>query len=314
MMIPGNPSTVQMGQLRDSSQAGALAAAVGGGGGVSEVGQQPGLSQAPSSPQAQPPQVLGTEPQFGEVLKRIQGKYGERAAPLREIKKTLGKDDFLRMMVAQMKNQDPTNPFKAEQMASEIAQFTSVEQLQNMNQGMKQLAQQNKPLEQMTMTHMIGKKVTLDRERFVHLAGENDVLSFQLPRNAESLNLKIINEAGEMVFEKEMGPHAMGETTFVWDGLQNNHLPAKGGHFLYRVQAQDQKGLPLELNPQGEGVVVGVNFQGAEPVFLVGNPAQPEKVVMSSIIKIEAAAAVSAVVAGAAATAATAPATLAGKE
>src|SRR6476619_2933183 len=76
---------------------------------------------------------------FGDVYSQIQAKFGEKAEKPREIKKTLGKDDFLKIMVAQMKNQDPTNPFKAEQMATEVAQFTSVEQLQNVNQNLAKM-------------------------------------------------------------------------------------------------------------------------------------------------------------------------------
>jgi flagellar basal-body rod modification protein FlgD len=76
-----------------------------------------------------------TSTKFGDVFNEIQAKYGAKAEKPREIKKSLGKDDFLRIMITQMKNQDPTNPFKAEQMATEIAQFTSVEQLQNINQN-----------------------------------------------------------------------------------------------------------------------------------------------------------------------------------
>src|SRR3954467_1313029 len=129
----------------------------------------------PGTPEA------ATAPKFGEVYNQIMTRYGEKTEKPREAKKTLGKDDFLRIMVTQMKNQDPTNPFKAEQMATEIAQFTSVEQLQNVNQNLNKMAAQNKPLENMAMTNLIGKTVTIDRERFPHLEGQPEALTFNLP-------------------------------------------------------------------------------------------------------------------------------------
>jgi flagellar basal-body rod modification protein FlgD len=120
-----------------------------------------------------------TDPQFGDVLSKIQSQYGAKADKPREIKKTLGKDDFLKIMITQMQHQDPTNPFKAEQMAQEMAQFTSVEQMQNMNSSLKQMAQQHNPLEKLAMTNLIGKTVTVDRDRFPHSEGENESLSFK---------------------------------------------------------------------------------------------------------------------------------------
>src|SRR5436189_6449824 len=97
-----------------------------------------------------------TDAKFGEVWNNIQAKYGAKAEKPREIKKTLGKDDFLRIMITQMRHQDPTQPFKAEQFASEMAQFTSVEQLQNLNQGLAKMANANQPLERLAMTNLIG--------------------------------------------------------------------------------------------------------------------------------------------------------------
>src|SRR5579885_3431898 len=102
-----------------------------------------------------------TDAKFGDVLGKIQAKYGAKPEKQREIKKTLGKDDFLKIMITQLKNQDPTSPFKAEQMATEMAQFTSVEQLQNVNQNLGKLQNAQLPLERLAMTNMIGKIVTI---------------------------------------------------------------------------------------------------------------------------------------------------------
>ena len=92
-----------------------------------------------------------TQAKFGEVWQQIQSKYGAKPEKPREIKKTMGKDDFLRIMITQMKHQDPMEPFKAEQFATQMAQFTSVEQLQNLNQAMGKMANQNQPLERLAI-------------------------------------------------------------------------------------------------------------------------------------------------------------------
>ena len=179
-----------------------------------------------------------TDPKYGEIWKQLQSKYGAKAEKPREIKKTLGKDDFLRIMVTQMKHQDPTSPFKAEQFASEMAQFASVEQLQNLNQSMNKLTSANQPLERLSMTNLIGKTVTVDRERFPHTEGSNESLSFGLSRDASQVHVTVVSEAGETVFEKDMGALAQGENSFSWDGTKSNTLPAKSGTYQYKIKAR----------------------------------------------------------------------------
>lgn len=228
-----------------------------------------------------------TAPKFGEIYDQIQAKYGAKPEKPREIKKSLGKDDFLRIMLTQMKNQDPTNPFKAEQMATEVAQFTTVEQLQNVNQNLTKMSTQNRPLEQMAMTNMIGKTITIDRQRFPHMEGQNESLSFNLPRDAATVKLAIVSEGGETVLEKELGSQKAGEVSFAWDGFKSNTLPAKGGNYMLRVEAKNDKGQNIESNPQAKAQVIGVSFEGNEPVFLVGNAQHHDKVTMRNIVRVD---------------------------
>jgi flagellar basal-body rod modification protein FlgD len=228
-----------------------------------------------------------TDPKFGDVLTKIQAQYGAKAEKPREIKKTLGKDDFLKIMITQMQHQDPTSPFKAEQMAQEMAQFTSVEQMQNMNQSLKKMSEQHNPLEKLAMTNLIGKTVTVDRARFPHAQGENEALSFTLPRNAKSVQVALIDGSGEVVLEKDLGPQKQGENTFSWDGLKGNHLPAKGGDYMFRIEAKDEGDHEIDTNSEHQGRVIGVSFEGAEPVLLVGDAKQQTKVTMKNVVRID---------------------------
>lgn len=233
------------------------------------------------------PQEASTAPKFNEVLQQIQAKYGARPEKPREIKKTLGKDDFLKIMITQMKHQDPTSPFKADQMAAQMAQFASVEQLQNVNQSLGKMATANQPVERMAMTNMIGKVVTVDRERFPHTEGQSEALSFVLPRDAKDVKVAIVSETGETVFEKDLGSLKSGENSFSWDGTKINTLPAKAGTYLLRVAAIDEKEQAIDTNPQARTRVVGVSFEGSEPVFLVGDARSQAKVTMRNIVRVE---------------------------
>jgi flagellar basal-body rod modification protein FlgD len=227
---------------------------------------------------------------FGDLWKQIQTQYGAKPDKPREIKKQLGKDDFLRIMITQMKNQDPTNPFKAEEMATQMAQFASVEQLQNMNMSMTKMANANQPLERLAMTGLIGKTITIDRERFTHQSdNETSSLGYSLERPSKSTKLKIMSEQGETILEKDLGPQKAGDNTFVWDGAKTNGMNTKPGNFIFRVEAVDDGGRAIAMQTKGQAKVVGVAFDGPEGVLLVGNPNSPQKITMRNVIRIDSA-------------------------
>ncbi len=228
-----------------------------------------------------------TEAKFGDLWKQIQTQYGAKPDKGREIKKVLGKDDFLRIMITQMKNQDPSSPFKAEEMATQMAQFASVEQLQNLNTSMGKMVNANQPLERLAMTGLIGKTITIDRERFVHNENSTSSLSYVLDKPTKQTKLKIISEQGETILEKDLGPQKAGEQTFVWDGGKTNGLATKGGNYIFRIDAEDVSGRALPMQTKGQAKVVGVAFDGPEGVLLVGNPNSPQKITMRNIIRID---------------------------
>jgi flagellar basal-body rod modification protein FlgD len=228
-----------------------------------------------------------TAAQFGEVLKSIQSKYGAKADKAREIKKTLGKDDFLKIMITQMKNQDPTKPFNADEMAAQMAQYASVEQLQNVNQNLTKMSTDHQASDRMAMTNMIGKTITVDRERFPHTEGVTESLGYTLTKNASEVKLSVINEAGETVYEKDIGAQKAGEQTYGWDGIRTNTLPAKTGGYTFKISAKDERGAPLPTNPKTQGKVIGVSFEGAEPTLLVGDAHQQQKVTMKNVIQVD---------------------------
>lgn len=228
-----------------------------------------------------------TEGQFGDLWKKIQTKYGAKPEKPREIKKALGKDDFLKIMITQMKNQDPTKPFKAEEMATQMAQFASVEQLQNLNTSVGKMANSNQPLERLAMTNLIGKTVTIDRERFVHNENETSSLGFGLARDAAKTKIKIISESGETILEKDLGESKAGDQTFVWDGAKTNGMPVKSGNFIYKIEAVDAGDRSIAMDTRSQSKVVGVAFEGPEGVLLVGDANSPQKITMRNVIRID---------------------------
>lgn len=89
----------------------------------------------------------------------INNIIGTNQLPAQEItagKQAMGKDDFLKLMLLQMKNQDPLDPMDNQAMLSQMAQFTSLEQMSNLN---KNFADANTTASFMDATRLLGKEV-----------------------------------------------------------------------------------------------------------------------------------------------------------
>ena len=218
----------------------------------------------------------------------FQAKYGKKPEKPREVKKTLDKDDFLKIMVTQMQHQDPTNPFETDKLAQEIAQISTVEQLSNVNTALKQLAESQAPIKRMQSTSLIGKVVTVDRSVFGHEAGKNSVLSYTLPSNAQELDVKIMSDSGEVVAQRRIGATDAGANNFIWDGKQDNTTPAKTGRYFFRLEARDADGRNVSVNTVMRKPVIGVSYQGDDAMLFVGDSQNQEKISLSEITKIEA--------------------------
>ena len=228
-----------------------------------------------------------TEAEFGDVWKSMQAQYGEKHAKPRTVKKQMDKDDFLKIMVTQMKNQDPMSPMKADQFATQLAQFTSVEQLQNLNQKMGQMTKANQPLERLAMTNLIGKIVTVDRNRVVHSENEMSTLNYEMPANAKEAKLSILNEAGEKIATRDLGPSKKGTHDYQWDGKKDDGMAASSGNYVFRVEAVDGAGKSIPIQGSKQLPVVGISFDGGEGTLLVGDVKNPTKTSMRNITRID---------------------------
>lgn len=233
------------------------------------------------------PKDGGNREKTNDALKRIQEEYGKKDDKAREPVKKLGKDDFFRIMVTQIKNQDPTKPYDNEQMASQMAQFTSLEQMINVNANLVKLAEAQQPLHHMGAAGLMGKWVTTDMSRVSHTEGKWTSLSFDLPADAANVKVALINEKGETVRELEKKDLKKGVNKIDWDGRRSNNMQAPSGAYTVQVRAENARGQSIPVNTNNRHQVVGVSFEGKETVLLVGDPKSPQKVMLKAISRIE---------------------------
>ncbi len=196
----------------------------------------------------------------------------------------LDKDAFFKLMLAQIKHQDPTNPMKSDEMAAQLAQFTSLEQLTNINTKLDDLAKAQQPATQCQALNFIGKAISSDTSKVLRGVGDkNHDLRFTLPNEPDKMTLTIKDADGQEVRSYEMNNLKKGDNKIVWNGLDKQDGSTRAGEYYFEVVAMGKDGQKMAVETSHTGTVTGVNYTADGPVLMVGNQA----VKLSDVQKIE---------------------------
>ena len=183
----------------------------------------------------------------------------------------LGKDAFMTLLLTQMKNQDPTNPLKSHEMAAQLAQFTSLEKLNNINDGIANLRKDNQPDHNFQALTFIGKTVTMDNSKIQRAepTATHD-LKFLLAGDAQKANVEVRDAAGVVVRTLEMKNLKAGPNKIAWNGKNDEGKDMPVGDYTLNVEALGSNGKKLFAQTKAEGIVTGVNFTAHGPQLLMG--------------------------------------------
>lgn len=185
----------------------------------------------------------------------------------------LGKDDFLRLLVMQLRFQDPMNPLKGTEFAAQLAQFSSVEQLSNINTKLSESLQNNTLLAQSInnalSATLVGKEVRATMDTFSYNGTSPVKFGYTLSASAESIVVKVRDSAGNVVKTFRQTDTSKGDTSIEWDGKDDHGKQVKSGTYTFTVEAEDAKGQTISVSSFIIGVVQSVRFKPEGSVFLV---------------------------------------------
>ena len=153
-------------------------------------------------------------------------------------------DRFLKLLVTQMKNQDPLNPLDNAQVTTQMAQLSTVSGIEKLNATMQALTKS----QAFQAAGLIGRSVLAPGE-FINLKGGVGAAGMELPSGADSVKVKILDANGALVRELDLGKQSEGAVLFQWDGLTTGGVAAPDGAYGFAVSAEQagKQVIPVSL-------------------------------------------------------------------
>jgi flagellar basal-body rod modification protein FlgD len=191
--------------------------------------------------------------------------------------KSVGKDEFMKLLLAQLRNQDPLKPMDSTDFTAQLAQFSSLEQLQNLNTTLE-----IQGVNQMTLTYaqsvnMIGKEVVSNSGNTVTANGQTIELNYKLTKDAQSVTVIIVDKNGKTIKTWDESAKKEGMNSAKWDSSG-----VEKGDYTYMIEAKDSSGAPVTYETMTTGVVTAVHFRSNQILVTVNGREVP----LSSISEV----------------------------
>lgn len=178
-------------------------------------------------------------------------------------KSQLDKEDFLTLLVVQMQHQDPLNPMDDKQFTAELAQFSSLEQLTQINQGVSALGETTAHQEMVNAASYIGKTIRAVGDNLsIHEDGSVSTMYYKLADKAEKVYMNIFDQNGNIVRTVQLGAQAAGDHEFKWDGKDWKGKTLPEGVYFLAMAAEGEDGSAILTQTEVAGEVSAVQYSG----------------------------------------------------
>jgi flagellar basal-body rod modification protein FlgD len=179
---------------------------------------------------------------------------------------SLGQEQFLKLMTAQMTHQDPSQPMQNGEFITQMAQFGTVSGIQDLQKSFSEFAGSINSSQALQATSLVGRHVSAPGTKGILEAGGDISGDINLSSSSPNVDVKIINsETGEVVKDMALGEHGVGKIPFVWDGLNSHGVMASPG--VYKIEATayidgQNTALETDINSRVDSVSMGSGANG----------------------------------------------------
>lgn len=182
----------------------------------------------------------------------------------------LGRDQFLTLFLTQLNNQDPLNPMDSSEFSSQLAEFSSLEQLFNINDNLEALHDVQDNGNRFQALELIGKEIKMEGNMLSLDDNMTPSGGFTLNSTADC-SVFVYDENGNHIREISLGILNAGHHTFDWDGMDEDGVMMDPDVYGFRIGAVTETGQSLDVETQIKGLVDRVDLTGEDPLLYIGD-------------------------------------------
>jgi len=183
---------------------------------------------------------------------------------------TLDMNAFLEMFMTQLKYQDPTNPLESYELASQLAQFSTVEQLTTLNNSVSDQQDLLLSINYGQMVNMVGKEVVGLDNSLQLKEGQTNRGAYRLDTSAAEVTVKITDSQGGVVRTMTLGAKTAGQYDLEWDGRNDAGETMPDGTYKFTVMAEDNGGNSIDVTEMVIDKVYAFRFDSGSPYLILG--------------------------------------------
>lgn len=197
----------------------------------------------------------------------------------------LGKNEFLKLLVTQMNNQDPLSPQENGEFIAQLAQFSTVEGIETLNTSMESLLTGYQSSQALQASSLVGRTVIVPADQAMVDTEKGIKGQLALPATSDNVYVNVTDAAGSVVTRLNLGSQPSGMHDFVWDGTDSSGNLMPPGRYKFEAQATiggENKQLATLLPANVDSVSLG-NGKGGEMML---NVAGLGSISLSNIVSI----------------------------
>lgn len=185
----------------------------------------------------------------------------DRNNPSRTPKNQLGKDDFLKLFIAQLQNQDPLNPSDSTQMAAQMAQFNGLEQMMNVNTTLTSMLKAQDQGRTVQMINYVGKEVDVGNGMLKFDKNRITKATFHIDQPVAAATLEVRDGTGQVISQEELGSLMPGEHNVKWQGRLKDGQPASPGLYNFQIVGKATDGQELAVPIKSKVKITGIDLK-----------------------------------------------------